>query len=154
VSLLLEFKGSKRNPHVLGDCRSLADLQGGSLGDIGGEPRAEFCQIVREKRRLATGAGDGDVGEAGVEQIRVDIRIRMHEDTVRSETLSAMAGDGVAVVEVTMVGRVELVGLYKWNPARSQEFLEGQQPLAGGGEQQNRHSLPSSLDKNSCPRIL
>jgi hypothetical protein len=32
----------------------------------------------------------------------------MHEDTVRSETLSAVAGDGVAVVEVTIVCRVEL----------------------------------------------
>jgi len=38
----------------------------------------------------------------------VNTRIRMHEDTVRSETLSAVAGDGVAVVEVTMVCRVEL----------------------------------------------
>jgi hypothetical protein len=39
------------------------------------------------------------------------------------------------------------IGLYEWNPARSQEFLEGQQPLAGGGEQQNCHSFRASLTK-------
>ena len=54
------------------------------------------------------GAGDGDVAEAGVEQVRVDAGVGMNEDAVGGEALGAVTGDGVAVVEMTMLAGVEL----------------------------------------------
>ena len=45
----------------------MIDFQGGGLGDIGSELRAEFRHIVGEERGLVAGPRDGDVGKAGVE---------------------------------------------------------------------------------------
>ncbi len=50
-----------------------------------------------------TGARDGDVGEPGVEQVRVDAGIGVHEHAVGCEPLRAVAVDGVAVVEMAML---------------------------------------------------
>ena len=49
------------------------------------------------------GARDGDVGEAGVEQVRVDAGIGVNEDAFGSKALGAVTGNGVAVVEMTML---------------------------------------------------
>ncbi len=54
------------------------------------------------------GAGDGDVTEAGVGQVRVDAGIGMNEDAFCGEALGAVTGEGVAVVEVTMLASIEL----------------------------------------------
>jgi hypothetical protein len=54
------------------------------------------------------GAGDGDVAEAGVEQVRMDAGIRVHEDALGGEALGTVAGDGVSVVKVAMFVGVEL----------------------------------------------
>ena len=48
------------------------------------------------------GAGNGDIAEAGVEQVRVNPGIGVNEDALGGEALGAMAGDGIAVVEMTM----------------------------------------------------
>jgi hypothetical protein len=85
----------------------LTDFQSGGLGDIGSEVGAEFCHVVSEERGLVTGAGDGDVGEAGVEQVRVNACVGVNEDAFGSEALRAVTGDGVSVVEVTMLAGVE-----------------------------------------------
>ncbi len=53
------------------------------------------------------GAGDGDVGETGVEQVRVDAGIAVNEDPFGGQALGAMTGDGIAVVEMTMLVWVE-----------------------------------------------
>src|SRR5208337_792271 len=53
-------------------------------------------------------AGEGDVGEAGVEQVGVDAGIGVNEDAFGGETLGTVAGDGIAVVEMTMLAGVEL----------------------------------------------
>ncbi len=45
-------------------------------------------------------ARDGDVGEAGVEKVRVDTGIGVNKNAFGGEALGAVAGDGVAVVEV------------------------------------------------------
>ena len=55
-----------------------------------------------------TGAGDGDIAKAGVEQVRVDAGVGVHKDTLGGETLGTVAGHGVAVVEVAMIQGVEL----------------------------------------------
>jgi hypothetical protein len=69
--------------------------------------RCEFCHVVGEERGLVAGAGDGDVAEAGVEQIWVDARIGVNEDAFRGEALGTVTGDGVAVVEMTMISGVK-----------------------------------------------
>jgi len=69
---------------------------------------AEFCDVVGEERGLVAGAGDGDVAEAGVEQVRVDAAIGVNENAFGGEALRAVTGDGVAVVKVTMFAGVEL----------------------------------------------
>ena len=54
------------------------------------------------------GAGDGDVAEAGVEQVGVDAGIGVNKDAFGGEALGAVTGDGVAVVEMPMLTGVEL----------------------------------------------
>jgi len=81
----------------------LIDFQGGGLRDIGSELRAEFRHVVGEERGLVAGAGDGDVGEARVERVRVDARIDVNENALGSNTLGAMTRDGIAVVEMMMI---------------------------------------------------
>jgi hypothetical protein len=53
------------------------------------------------------GAGDGNVAEAGVEQVRVDPSVSVNENAVGGEPLRAVTGDGIAVVEMTMLDGVE-----------------------------------------------
>ena len=53
------------------------------------------------------GARDGDVAEAGVEQIRVDAGIGVYENALGGKALGAVAGDGVAVGEVTVLRSVK-----------------------------------------------
>jgi hypothetical protein len=67
------------------------------------ELRGEFRHVVGEERRLVAGARDGDVGEAGVEQVRVDAGIGVNEDAFGGKALGAVTGNGVAVVEMTML---------------------------------------------------
>ena len=56
-----------------------------------------------KRRGLVAGAGDGDVAEAGVEQVRVDAGVGVNENAFGGEALGAVAGDGIAVVEMTML---------------------------------------------------
>jgi len=55
-----------------------------------------------------TGAGNGDIAKAGVEQVRVDAGVGVYKDTLGGETLGTVAGHGVTVVEVAMFFGVEL----------------------------------------------
>ena len=54
------------------------------------------------------GAGDGDVGEARVKQVRVDAGVSVNEDAFSGEALGAVTGDGIAVVEMPMLDGAEL----------------------------------------------
>ena len=95
-------------PKSLDNGWGLADFQGGGFGNVGAELGGKFCHVAGEERGLVTSAGDGDVGEAGVEQVGVNARIGVDEDGVGGEALGAMTGYGVAVDEMTMVSGVEL----------------------------------------------
>ena len=53
-------------------------------------------------------AGDGNIAEARVEQVGMDAGIGMYQDPLYGDALGAMAGDGVAVIEMAMLGGVEL----------------------------------------------
>jgi hypothetical protein len=85
----------------------LIDFQSGCLRDIGCELRAEFCHVVGEERGLVARVGDGDIGEAGIEQIWVDTGVGIDEDALGGKALGVVTGDGVAVVEMTMLAGVE-----------------------------------------------
>jgi len=85
----------------------LSDFEGGGFRDIGSELRAEFRHVVGEERGFVASARDGDVAEAGVEQVRVDTGIGVNENAFGGEPLGAMTGDGIAVVEMTMLVGVE-----------------------------------------------
>lgn len=79
----------------------MADFQGGCFRNIGSELGGEFFHVVSEERGLVAGAGEGDVGEAGVEQVGVDAGIGVNEDAFGGEALGTVTGDGIAVVEMT-----------------------------------------------------
>ena len=53
------------------------------------------------------GAGNRDISEAGIEEVRVNARVGIYQDALRSEALRAMAGDCVAMVKVTVLLGVE-----------------------------------------------
>ena len=94
--------------HSHGDRWGLIDLQGRGFRDIGSQLGPELCNVIGEERGLVAGPGDGDVGEAAVEQVWVDASIGVDEDAFGGEALGAVTGDGVAVVEMTMLRGVEL----------------------------------------------
>ncbi len=98
----------------------------------------KFCHVVGEERGLVAGAGEGDVAEAGVEQVRVDAGVGVDKDAFGGESLGAVAGDGVAVVEMTMLAWVELdlaiVGEARGETAIGMDGLDGGQFAIGNPE--------------------
>src|ERR1700722_416635 len=91
----------------MGDGGSVIDFQSGCLRDLGSQLEPEFCQVVGEERGLVASTRDGDVAEAGVEQVRGDTGIGVDENAFGGEPLGAMTGDGIAVVEMTMLTAIE-----------------------------------------------
>ena len=57
------------------------------------------------------GTRDRDIGEAGVEQVRVDTGIGVNEDAFGCKALGAVTGNGVAVVEMTMLVGVRFAAI-------------------------------------------
>jgi hypothetical protein len=98
---------SEAYSHSLGNGRGLIDFQGGGLRDIGSKLGREFCHVVGEERGLAACAGNRDIAEAGVEQVGVDIRIGVDEDAFGGKALRTVTGNGVAVIEMTMLVGIE-----------------------------------------------
>jgi hypothetical protein len=86
----------------------LIELERRSLRKISAQLRSEPGHVVCEERQLMTGTGDGDVCEAGVEQIGMNRGIGIDQDALRRETLRAMTGDGVTVIKVTMFNGIEV----------------------------------------------
>ena len=79
-------------------------IDGRRLIDLVTETFAKRRSVVRINLGVESGAGDGDVAEAGVEQVRVDGCVGVDEDALGGEALGAVAGDGVTVVEVALFG--------------------------------------------------
>lgn len=77
------------------------------FGHLRPEVLSESSHIIREDRRLMAGAGDSDVPEAGTEQVRMNAGIGVNEYALGGEPLGAVAGDGVAVIEMPVFGSVE-----------------------------------------------
>ena len=73
--------------------------------------RDEFRYVVGEDYGIVAGARDGNVGKSRVEQIWVNAGVGVNEDALGGKPLRAVAGDGIAVVEVRMLAGIE------FNPA-------------------------------------
>jgi len=99
---------SSHHDDSLCDGWCLADFEGGRLRNIGSELRSKLGHVVGKECRLVASAREGDVAKAGVEQVRVNTGISMNENALGGETLGAMAGNGISVVEVAVLAGVEL----------------------------------------------
>jgi len=88
-------------------CR-MRKLNSGTLGNLATQPLAKIGSVIGVDFSVAACARDGNVGEAGVEQVWVDAGIAVNEDALGGEPLGAVTGDGVAVVEMAVVAGVEL----------------------------------------------
>ena len=71
-NVITPCKDSDSHSNSLGDGWRGVEFKCRGLGDIGAELRAEFVQVVGKQGRIMAGAGDADVPEAGVKQVRVD----------------------------------------------------------------------------------
>jgi hypothetical protein len=63
----------------------MQSVQGRGFRDSGSELVREFCYVVGEEYCLVAVAGDGDAGEAVVEQVWVDAGIGVNENTFGGE---------------------------------------------------------------------
>jgi hypothetical protein len=83
----------------LADRSRLADFQRRRFGDIGAELRVKFGQVVRKYGGLVAGAGDSDVAETEIEQVRVNGSVGIDDDALSGESLRTVTGDSVTVIE-------------------------------------------------------
>jgi hypothetical protein len=70
--------------------------------------RVKFAHVVGKERSLVAGTGDRDVTETGVDQVRVNAGIRVHEDALCGKALRTVAGYRIPVVEVAVLSGVKL----------------------------------------------
>ena len=68
--------------------------------------RERSCGIRVELRVLGR-AGDGNIGETAVYQLGVDGGVDVYQHTVSRESLGAVTGDGIAMIEVPHLFGVE-----------------------------------------------
>jgi len=68
---------------------------------------AEPVHIIGENHRLVTGARYGNVTEARTEQVGMDAGVSVNKDALAGESLGAVAGDRIAVIEVAVLGCIE-----------------------------------------------
>jgi hypothetical protein len=87
-------------------CR-VRKLNSRTLGNFATQPSAKLGSVIGIDLSGRLRARDGNIGEAGVEQVWVDAGIAVNEDAFGGEALGVVTGDGVAVVEMTMLVGVE-----------------------------------------------
>jgi hypothetical protein len=68
---------------------------------------AKFGSVIGVDLSVEACARDGNVCEAGVEQVWVDAGIAVNENAFGGKALGAVTGDGIAVVEMTMLAGIE-----------------------------------------------
>ena len=87
-------------------CR-VSNLYSRGLGSVATQLLPKIGSVIRVELSVVACARDGDVAEAGVEQVWVDTGIGVNEDPFGGEALGTVTGDGVAVVEMRMLVGVE-----------------------------------------------
>jgi len=92
---------------ALTDRWHLADSKRRGLGDIRAELRMELSHVVCKKGGLVAGAGNRDVSEAGVEEVRMNAGVGIYQDALCGKALRAVTGDCISVVKMAMLFCVE-----------------------------------------------
>ena len=87
-------------------CR-VRKLNSRTLGNLATQSLSKLGSVIGIDFSVEACARDGNVGEAGVEQVRVDAGIAVNEDALGGKALGAVTGNGVAVIEMTMLVGVE-----------------------------------------------
>jgi hypothetical protein len=88
----------------------LVKIEGGGFGHIGAEALGKRRGIIGVNVSVLGRAGNGDVGKAGVEEFGERIRVHVDEDAAFGQRLRAVAGDGIAVIEVPHPSGVKIDG--------------------------------------------
>ena len=88
-------------------CR-VRELNSRTFGDFATQLLPKISRVIRVDLSVVACARDGDVAEAGVEQVRMDVGVGVNEDAFGGKALGAVTGDGIAVVEMATVVAVEL----------------------------------------------
>jgi hypothetical protein len=100
-------KGSHQAKSMPGRYR-LGNLYGRCFGDLSFQLVTHLRSVIRKDSRLVAGAGNGNIPESRIEQIRMHSGIGVDENPLGGEPLRAVAGHSISVVEVPMSKRVEL----------------------------------------------
>src|SRR5580698_8600383 len=87
-------------------CR-VRKLNSRTLRNLATQPLTKLGSVIGIDLSVEACARDGNVGEARVEQVWVDAGIAVDEDAFGGKALGAVTGDGVAVIEMTMLVGVE-----------------------------------------------
>src|SRR5580704_9691987 len=87
---------------------SLVKIKSGGFAHIGAEVLGKRSGIIGVNVGVLGRAGDGDVGKAGVEEFGEGIGVHIDEDAVFGQTLGTVAGNGIAVIEVSHPSGVEI----------------------------------------------
>src|ERR1700691_2171532 len=87
-------------------CR-VRKLNSRTLGNLATQPLAKLGSVIGIDLSVEACSRDGNVAKAGVEQVRVDPSVSVNENAFGGKALGAVTGNGVAVVEMTMLVGVE-----------------------------------------------
>src|SRR2546426_8054469 len=87
-------------------CR-VRKLNSRTFGNLATQSLSKFGSVIGVDLSVEACARDGNVSEAGVEQVGVDAGIAVNEDAFGGKALGAVTGNGVAVIEMTMLVGVE-----------------------------------------------
>ena len=81
----------------------LRKLDGRSLGNLATQLLAKIGSVIGVDLDVEACARDGNVGEAGVEQVWVDPGIAVNENAFGSKALGTVTRDDIAVVKMTIL---------------------------------------------------
>src|ERR1017187_4466614 len=86
----------------------LVKIEGGGFAHIGAEALGKGSGIIGVNVGVLGRAGDGDVGKAGVEEFGERVGVHIDEDAVLGQTLGTVAGNRIAVIEVSHLSGVKI----------------------------------------------
>ena len=115
------------------------------MGHIAAEFLPERPCVVRINLRVIASTRNSDIGHAAVEQILgTQFGVHVNQDTVGSLSLAGVAGHGITVVEMRMLGRIEFNGAATVHPEAqppvSVDALDGPQLAVRNSEVVGRRS--------------
>ena len=77
----------------------LVDFEGSSFGYRCSDLLSEARHVVGKDGCFMAGTRDNDIADAGIKHVRMDAGIGVNQDPLGGESLYAVTGDGVAVIE-------------------------------------------------------